>query len=215
MATILIVEDDGLVARDMARMLRGAGHSPILASNGRSALVEVAERPDLVLLDLGLPDVPGEELLRHLKNRPETAGIPVLVVTGKTEAAAQLRAAAKEIVADILLKPVSGSQLCQAVDTALAGQPDLDPDALRPTRERQRELIHRLIVEGPDPLVFHICRRLSLDRLGGRGSMAGDALTWAEIAEWARREGLLDVEQALLLRRLPQTGRQKTRAGSA
>jgi CheY-like chemotaxis protein len=215
MATILIVEDDGLVARDMARMLRGAGHTPILASDGRSALREAADRPDLVLLDLGLPDVPGQDLLRHLKNRPETAGIPVVVVTGKVEAAAQLKATAKGIVSDILLKPISGTQLCQAVDAALAEQLSLEPDTLRPTRIRQSELIQHLIVEGPDPLVFHICRRLSLDRLGGRGSMAGEALTWDEIAEWARREGLLDAEQAHILRRLPQTGRHRLRGGSA
>lgn len=215
MATILIVEDDGLVGRDMARILRGAGHTPILASDGRSALLEAADRPDLVLLDLGLPDVSGQDLLRHLKDRPDTAGIPVVVVTGKTEAAAQLKTAAKEIVSDILLKPVSGTQLCQAVDAALAEQQALEPDTLRPTRIRQTELIQHLIVEGPDPLVFHICRRLSLDRLGGRGSMAGDALTWDEIAEWGKREGLLDAEQAHLLRRLPQTGRQRARAGSA
>jgi len=215
MATVLIVEDDGLVARHMARILRGAGHTPILASDGRSALLEASDRPDLVLLDLGLPDVPGEELLRHLKKRPETAGIPVIVVTGKTEAAAQLKTTSKEIVSDILLKPVSGSQLCQAVDTALAGQLDLDPDALQPTWELQRDLIHRLIVEGPDSLVFHICRRLSLDRMGGRGSMSAAALTWDEIAEWGKREALLDAEQAHLLRRLPLTGRQRARAGSA
>jgi CheY-like chemotaxis protein len=214
MATILIVEDDGLVARQMARILRGAGHTPILASDGRSALQEVADRPDMVLLDLGLPDLPGEELLRHLKKRPETAGIPVIVITGRTEAAAQLRATAQEIVTDILLKPVSGSQLCQVVDAALAGQQELDPDGLKPTRERQRDLIQRLIIEGPDPLVFHICRRLSLDRMGGRGSMSADAPTWAEIAEWGKREGLLDAEQARLLRRMPQTGRQRARAGS-
>jgi DNA-binding response OmpR family regulator len=215
MATILIVEDDGLVARDMARFLRGAGHTPILASDARSALLEASDRPDLVLLDLGLPDVPGEELLRHLKKRPETVGIPVIVVTGKTEAAAQLRVTAQEIVADILIKPVSGSQLCQVVDTALAGQQELDPDGLKPTRERQRDLIQRLIIEGPDPLVFHICRRLSLDRMGGRGSMSPDAPTWTEIAEWGKREGLLDAEQARLLRQMPQTGRQRARAGSA
>lgn len=215
MATILIVEDDGLVARDLARFLRGAGHTPILASDGRSALLEASDRPDLVLLDLGLPDVPGEELLRHLKKRPETAGIPVIVVTGKTEAAAHLRATAQEIVTDILLKPVSGSQLCQVVDAALAGQQELDPDGLKPTRERQRDLIQRLIIEGPDPLVFHICRRLSLDRMGGRASMSPDAPTWTEIAEWGKREGLLDAEQARLLRRMPQTGRQRARAGSA
>jgi CheY-like chemotaxis protein len=199
----------------MARILRGSGHTPILASDGRSALLEASDRPDLVLLDLGLPDVPGEELLRHLKNRPESAGIPVVVVTGKTEAAAQLKAVAKDIVADILLKPVSGAQLCQAVDAALAGQLELDSDPLRPIRESQRDIIHRLIVDGPDPLVFHICRRLSLDRMGGRGSMSAEALTWADIAEWGKREGLLDAEQAHLLRRLPVTGGQRARASSA
>ncbi len=215
MATILIVEDDGLVARDMARLLRGAGHTPILASDARSALVEAADRPDLVLLDLGLPDVPGEDLLRYLKDRPDTAGIPVVVVTGKTEAAAKLKATAKEIVTDTLLKPISGTQLCQAVDAALAGQQESIADDLRPTQKRQSDLIHHLIVEGPDPLVFHICRRLSLDRMGGRGSMAGEALTWDDIAEWGKREGLLDSEQAYLLRRMPKPRRHRARAGSA
>jgi len=40
----------------------------------------------LILLDLGLPDLPGEEVLRRLRNQPRTADIPILVVTGKTEA---------------------------------------------------------------------------------------------------------------------------------
>ncbi len=215
MAAILIVEDDGLVAGHVARTLRQAGHTPILASDARSALQEAADRPDIILLDLGLPDLPGEELLRRLKSRPETAKIPVLIITGRKEAAAQLRKTGKGSVADILLKPVSGVQLREAVNTALATQGELDADSLRLARQRQRELILHLIVDGPDPLAFHVSRRLCADRTKTRGPMSADALTWTEIAEWGMREGLLNAEQASLLRRVPLAGPGKTMEASA
>ena len=215
MATILVVEDDGLIARDMVRTLRQAGHNPILACDVRSALREAADLPDIVLLDLGLPDLSGEELLRRLKSQPKTAHIPVVVITGKREAAAHLKATAEGSVADILLKPVSGAQLREVVDTALAGQRDVDPDALRLARERQRELIMRLIAEGPDPLAFHISRRLCADRTRARSPMHAEALTWDEIAEWGMREGLLSADQASLLRRIPLTPPSKAREGAA
>ncbi len=203
MAAILIVEDDELVAGHVARTVRQAGHRPILASDARSALQEAEGGPDIILLDLGRPDLAGEELLQRLKGRRETAHIPVLVLTGNREAAPRLRGSGKGGVADILLTPVSGAELLQAVETALAGQPEPDAETLRQAQERQRQIIQHLIVEGSDPLVFHTCRRLSLDRTKGRGSLAGETLTWGEIAEWAKREGLVDAEQASLLQRIP------------
>jgi DNA-binding response OmpR family regulator len=215
MATILIVEDDGLVAGQMARTLRSAGHTTILASNARNALEEALGRPDAILLDLGLPDLPGEELLRLLKSQPETAQIPVLVITGRKEAVAHLRGLPKDSVDDILLKPVSGAQLCEVVDAALAHLRDRTGDPLRQTRERQREAILRLVVEGSDSLAFHVSRRLCADRMKTGVSRSADALTWEEIAEWGRREGLLDAEQATLLRRVPLTEPRKPREGRA
>jgi DNA-binding response OmpR family regulator len=214
-ATILIVEDDGLVARQMARTLRDASHTPTLAPSGRSALQEADDRPDLVLLDLGLPDLPGEEVLKRLKSRPDTAQTPILVITGKREAARRLRESDKAWVADILLKPVSGAQLRQAVDAALASHHEPDADALRLAQERQSQLIQRLILQGSDLLVFHTCRRISVDRSKERGSAPADALTWTEISDWARREGLVDAEQASLLRRIPATRQQAVREGAA
>ncbi len=211
MAAILIVENDRQVAGYLAHTIREAGHTPIIASDARSALQEAMDCPDIVLFDLGLPDITGEELLQLLKSRPETAQIPVLVITGKREAATQLRESGKAWESDILLKPVSEAQLRQAVDAALVGQQELDADALRLAQERQGQLVQRLIVEGPDPLVFHTCRRLSLDRLGGRGSLSGEALTWADIAEWAKQERLLDAEEAHLLRRIPLARPRKAR----
>jgi DNA-binding response OmpR family regulator len=215
MAMILIVEDDGLVAGQMARTMRQAGHTPVLARDARSALEEALARPDAILLDLGLPDLPGEELLRLLKGRPETARIPVLVITGKEEAAARLRGLPRDSVDDILLKPISGAQLREVVDAALAKQRHRGPDALRLARERQREAILRLVVEGSDSLAFHVSRRLCADRMKTGVSRSADALTWEEIAEWGRREGLLDAEQAKLLRRVPLADPRKPREGRA
>jgi DNA-binding response OmpR family regulator len=215
MAAILIVEDDGLVAGHMARTLRQAGHTPVLAADAHAALREAMERPDVVLLDLGLPDLPGEELLGRLKSQPETAHIPVLVITGKQEAAAHLRESRTGRVADILLKPVSGAQLREAVDAALAGQQEHDVEAIAPAQHRQQELILRLILGGPDSLVFHISRRLSADRTSVRSSLHADALSWAEIADWGKREGMLDAEEARLLRRVPLAGPQRDREGTA
>jgi len=212
-AAILIVEDDGLVAGQMVRTLRQAGHLPILAPDARSALQEAGDLPDLILLDLGLPDLPGEELLEHLRRQPATAHIPVVVVTGKREAAAHLRE--KGCVAGVLLKPVSGVQLRQAVDTALVSWGEPDADALRLLRQRQQELILRLIVEGSDPLVLHVSRRLCADRTRARSPMHAEALTWDDIAEWGMREGLLDAEQANLLRRMPLAAPAKPGKGSA
>ncbi len=204
MARILIVENDGLVAAHMARTLREAGHTPILAPDARAAFQELADRPDLVLLDLGLPDLPGEEFLRRLRSQPETAQIPVVVLTGHRQAATRLGDSEIGGVAAILVKPTSGSQLRRAVERALASShQEPDPDALRGLRERQRALILRLIVEGSDTLAFHVARRLDADRTRPKGPGAAKALTWAEIATWGTREGLLDEDEARVLRHVP------------
>jgi len=216
MATVLIVEDDGLVAGRMVQLLRRADHTTVRAPDARSALREALDRPDLILLDLRLPDLPGEEILRQLKSEPRTAAIPVLVITGCQEAARDLKGSRRDQVADVLLKPVSGSQLCQAVDNALATRPETDRIAFRLTQHRQRELVRRLIVDGPDRLAFHVYRRLCADRSRSAGAPAtNEVLTWAQIGEWARLEGLLDEEQVRLIREMETAEPEKAVERSA
>jgi len=215
MAAILIVEDDDSLALAEASILRQAGHVPIHAPDARTALQEAADRPDLILLDLRLPDLPGEELLRRLKSRPETAQIPVLVITGYPEAAAQLRAAEEASVVDILLKPFATTRLSQMVESILSESPAQDPEERSLLLHRQQGIIRRLIEEGPDSLVFHVYRRLRADRVGRRSLTSAEALTWTEIAEWAKREGLLDPEQASVLRRPRRDGPERGRTGTA
>ena len=122
---------------------------------------------------------------------------------------ARLGETAKGDVAEILLKPVSAAELRQAVKAALERLEETDADALRHARERQRQIIKRLLVAGSDALALQVGRRLILDRArGGRPSTMG-ALTWSEIAVWARQEGVVDIEQARLLRRIPSSAQRE------
>ncbi|HWT82158.1 MAG TPA: response regulator [Candidatus Acidoferrum sp.] len=205
MASVLIVEDDGLLARHLAQALHKAGHTTALASDGCSALQEIADRPDVVLLDLGLPDVSGEKLLNYLRSRPETADTPVLVITGQRDAVVKLKMSVKDIVSDVLLKPVSGAQLCRAVEVALEGRHGTEAEARRLLHERQKDLIQRILMKGPDHLVFQVCLRLSNDRLLDGRPLSEEAVTWSEIADWAEREALVNAEEANLLRRVSLT----------
>lgn len=81
---------------------------------GTAALVRQL-RPSAVLLDLGLPFLPGTSLLDELKADPETADVPVLVVSGLTEVLSPERRA---MVADVLSKPVDATSLLDAVRRA-------------------------------------------------------------------------------------------------
>jgi two-component system, OmpR family, response regulator AdeR len=82
-ARILVVEDDRDIAESLELFLRRDGHQTERAHDGRRALELVhAARPDLVLLDLGLPIVDGIEVLRAIR---ATSDLPVIVVTARAE----------------------------------------------------------------------------------------------------------------------------------
>jgi DNA-binding response OmpR family regulator len=202
MAVILIVEDDGLVAQHTAQVLRRLGHRPILAADARAARAEVTAAPDLVLLDLGLPDLAGEDLLRWLRTRSATAWIPVLVLTGREDAAARVGVGAGMCPTAILKKPVPDEQLGQAVTAALAHP--RDGAARWWDDERRQEIVRQVIAAGSEGLAAHVYRRVTADRLPDATDTIQSALSWDEIGTWAVLEGVLDREQALLLSRHPR-----------
>jgi DNA-binding response OmpR family regulator len=208
MATILIAEDDELLARQMARTLRQAGHVSILARDARAAIQAAGERPDGMLLDLELPDLSVEELLTQLERGSGAAHIPILIVTEKREVIVYLKATGR--VAAVLRKPVSGVQLRESIDTLLATQPPPDAQEVRLDRAPQRQLILHLIAHGSHRLALQISRRLCADRLQGRQPGDGRTLTWKEIADWGQQEGLIDAEQARLLDRMPASAAADT-----
>jgi two-component system, OmpR family, KDP operon response regulator KdpE len=82
--SILIVEDDPLLRHAFRLLLEDAGYRVQEAGTAAQALDRAAaERPALVLLDLGLPDRPGLEVARHLTSQPETAGVRIVALTGR------------------------------------------------------------------------------------------------------------------------------------
>ncbi len=108
MASILLIEDDADIRRLVAETLAGTGHlvrSSTTAMEGLQAVVD--ERPDLVILDLGLPDLDGQELLRMIR---AISAVPVIAATARgeeSEIVDTLDAGAD----DYLVKPFSVSQL--------------------------------------------------------------------------------------------------------
>ena len=81
--TILIVDDYAGARYLRSRILSDAGYEILEAGHGEEALRVAAERhPDLVLLDINLPDISGTEVCRRLKADPATAGIRVIQITG-------------------------------------------------------------------------------------------------------------------------------------
>jgi two-component system KDP operon response regulator KdpE len=79
---VLVVEDDPQLLRAMRITLHARGHEVITAATGRKALSEAAAaRPDLVVLDLGLPDLDGVEVIQGLRG---WTSVPIIVLSGRT-----------------------------------------------------------------------------------------------------------------------------------
>jgi len=117
---ILIVDDDLDTLRLVGLMLQRQGYQISAATNGQQGLEKAFdEHPDLILLDVMMPDMDGYEVTRRLRQNPTTAGTPILMFTAK----AQLddKVAGFEVgVNDYLTKPTHPSELQARVKTLLA-----------------------------------------------------------------------------------------------
>jgi DNA-binding response OmpR family regulator len=80
---VLVIEDNRDAADSLALLLRLWGYATLVAYDGATGLnVALRERPDLVLLDIALPDLDGWELARRLRAEPSLHGVVLLAVTG-------------------------------------------------------------------------------------------------------------------------------------
>ena len=105
--SVLLVEDEPVQREVLAYNLEAEGFAVTQASNGEEALLLVAEAaPDLILLDWMMPLVSGLEVCRRLKMRPETRGIPIIMLSARSEDVDKVRGL--EIGADdYVIKPYS------------------------------------------------------------------------------------------------------------
>lgn len=109
--TILIGDDDVSFCRLLTLLLSRAGYSVLTANDGHT-LVSLAQThmPDLLLLDLIMPDLDGYEALRQLRNDTRTAHLPIIVVTARGDPA-DLVSGLESGADDYLTKPVVGDEL--------------------------------------------------------------------------------------------------------
>lgn len=83
---ILAVDDEKHILRLVEINLQKAGYEVVTASNGREALEAVKlQRPDLIVMDVMMPEMDGLEALQHLKNDESSASIPVVMLTAKAQ----------------------------------------------------------------------------------------------------------------------------------
>jgi len=116
---ILVIEDDPVARADLQARLEANGYIVVRAADAASAMTVVnRERPDLILLDLGLPAGDGYLVLERLRKIEAFAAIPVLVVTGRSDADTRKRVEAMG-VAPVLSKPVDTGVLLAAIRSAL------------------------------------------------------------------------------------------------
>jgi DNA-binding response OmpR family regulator len=114
-AKVLVVEDDPAIALVLARLLERSGCVVDQAADGLSALEHFdRDRPDLVLLDLALPDVDGWEVLRHIRG---AGPVPVVVVTSYVHSRDRSLAEGADA---FVTKPFDNSELMAQVGALLA-----------------------------------------------------------------------------------------------
>lgn len=117
---ILIVDDDVDTLRLVGLMLQRQGYEISAASNGSQGLIKaLEERPDLILLDVMMPDMDGYEVTRRLRKNPVTVDIPILMFTAKTQL--DDKVTGFEVGADdYLTKPTHPTELQSHVKALLA-----------------------------------------------------------------------------------------------
>jgi CheY-like chemotaxis protein len=122
MAVLLIAEDDEDIATVLVRVCKRAGLTVLRAPDGQAALeMIVAERPDALLTDLGMPRMDGWELIRAVRAHPVVGLLPVAILSGQL-APGDPRAA-EAAVCMVLLKPCPNDQLLAAVQDLVAKGP--------------------------------------------------------------------------------------------
>ena len=117
---VLVVEDDPSVRGLLDTLLQAEGYEVVTASDGLAGLVKLtATRPALVLLDLMMPDLGGVRVLEELRQDPELADTPVIVVTGKIDAVPGVR----EVLGDdnVFVKPFAVAELLARVEAVTGG----------------------------------------------------------------------------------------------
>jgi len=117
--TVLIIEDEADAAELFAEMMRVSGFRVLKTSSSTPALTLIAtEKPDIIILDIMMPEVSGIDILRQMRRDPGLTSIPVVVVSAKSMPA-DIKNGMEAGASIYLTKPVGFLELKEAVERAL------------------------------------------------------------------------------------------------
>ena len=120
--TVLIIEDEEDAADMFAEMMRVSGYRVLKTSSSTPALTMLtAEKPDVVILDIMMPEISGLEILRQMRQDPVLANLPVVVVSAQSMPA-DIKIGMEAGASMYLTKPVGFTELKEAIERALGGQ---------------------------------------------------------------------------------------------
>ncbi len=211
-ARILVVEDDEGIGSGLVRALRGAGHDPQWCRNAADALAHDLSAVELVVLDLGLPDLDGLDLCRRL--RTDRPSLPVLILTARgseTDVVVGLDAGAD----DYLVKPFRLAELLARIRALLRRRaPDLDADPALIVGDLEVDLgARRVHVAGTEadlrPKEFELL--VLLMRHAGNVVTREQAMEQVWDEHWFGSTKTLDVTLASLRHRLGEPGADRSR----
>ncbi len=150
---VLVVDDERAIRRYLHAALNAQGYTVYEASQGQEALnAVVTDRPDLIILDLGLPDIDGVEVTRRLR---EWTHIPILILSVREQESDKI-AALDAGADDYLTKPFSSGELMARMRVALRRSMQTTSEPVFETGDLKVDLAHRkVLIAGqrnpPDP----------------------------------------------------------------
>ncbi|MBN1680724.1 MAG: response regulator [Anaerolineae bacterium] len=191
-ATVLVAEDNR-DSRELVRdILLSLGHKPVLAENGKIALEKIqAEPPDLVILDVNMPEMDGFVVVETIKKNPATAKTPVIMLTALSDVESRVTGLGLG-ADDYLVKPFHPRELIARINTQLRAKEYTD--SLRQQRQQLRQAFERFVAH---EIVEQLLEDPTRVTLGGAEAIVtvlfADLENFTTIAEQTEPGRLLDV----------------------
>ncbi len=121
MAKILVVDDSPTMLAGTTKILASAGYDVIQAVNGTEAIEKAAkDNPDLILMDVVMPDMNGFQATRKITSTPETKHIPIIMLTTKDQETDKVWAK-RQGASDYIVKPPDSNELLTKISSLIKG----------------------------------------------------------------------------------------------
>lgn len=197
---LLIVEDDLSIGRNLERALTSSGYSTVWAASARAA-EQIADRPDLILLDLGLPDGDGLDLVRTFSER--WAGLPIIILTARADEM-DIVIGLDSGAVDYVTKPFRLAELLARVRAHLRWDSSDVVDQIIDGNLEVNVEARRVVLDGAEVALRAKEYDLLLELLTHRGKVVtrGDLMANVWDEHWFGSTKTLDVHIAALRRRL-------------